>query len=40
MVTPMRAQNKLIASAGKPRRLNAVSVYKRGSSQSLEENTN
>lgn len=31
----MRAQNKLMASGGKPRRLNAVNVYRRGSSQSL-----
>jgi len=37
-VTPIRAQNILIASAGKPRRRKAVSVKRRGSSQS--ENSN
>jgi hypothetical protein len=38
IVTPIRAQNKFIASGGKPLRLNAVNVYKRGSSQSLKIN--
>lgn len=38
MVTPIRPQNKLIASGGKPRRRKAVKVYKRGSSQSLKTN--
>ena len=36
IVTPTLAQNRLIASGGKPLRLRAVSVNRRGSSQSLE----
>ena len=35
-VTPIRAQKLLMDSAGNPRRLRAVNVKRRGSSQSLQ----